>query len=145
MKRIACIVALLFAASYALAAHQVTLNWTPSTDTGGTVKVYRFPGPCSTAASFVVLASNIPPAGPYVDPTVGIGTFCYYVTVTINGAESNPSNQVQANILPAAPTALGTTPSGTGMLSPPYVIHGNELSEYDSGGSVLHATVDGPK
>src|ERR1700761_6485807 len=84
--------------------HSVQLSWTASTDTGGTVNVYRAPGSCS--GTFTQLKTGVAAAGPYTDTTVTVGTFAYQVTAVVGGAESKPSNCVVASILPAAPTVL---------------------------------------
>src|SRR5271170_2711188 len=93
--------------SFAFAQHSATLTWTASTDTGGTVNVYRALTACTGTPSFVKLQSGVAAAGPYVDSTLGAGLFCYYVTAVVGGVESLPSNQVGLTIVPAAPTSLG--------------------------------------
>lgn len=116
MKRIFILGFILFAALSvkAQAAHSVSLSWTASADSTtaapGTVTVFRATSACTGTPSFVNLAANVAPAGPYSDTTVGIGVFCYYVVSVINGASSLPSNTVQVTVLPSAPTALAAIP-----------------------------------
>lgn len=96
------------------ASHQVTLNWTASIDSTasnpGTVTVYRANAACPATGigglNYTALTTTAPAGGPYSDTTVGVGTWCYYVTATIGGATSGPSNAVQAVILPLAPSSL---------------------------------------
>lgn len=94
----------------AQASHSVSLTWTASSDTGGTVNVYRSTSTCPTGSAvpsgFTSLATKVAAAGPYSDTTVGIGQFSYYVTTVVNGAESVPSNCISVVITPLAPTAL---------------------------------------
>lgn len=109
MKNLITSLALLLASTVAIAQHSVTLTWTASVDTGGTVNVYRATSACAGGGtpSFVKLQSGVVAAGPYVDSTVGAGLFCYYVTALVNGVESLPSNTAGVTIVPAPPTALG--------------------------------------
>lgn len=115
MKFIRSLSLLLFAVMLCPAAHaqahSVSLAWTASTD-GGTVNVYRIPGSCpsSTTTGNGTKLTAAPVAGTtYVDSTVLVGSYCYYVTAVLSGAESVPSNLVPAVILPSAPTAVHTT------------------------------------
>ena len=111
MKNIAIafiVLAALTNATFAQASHSVTLNWTASTDTGGTVNVYRTAGACSTSATFTKIATGVVAAGPYVDSGIAVGNYCYQVTAVVGGAESVPSNQAPASVLPNAPTILVT-------------------------------------
>ena len=109
MKRITLALALLFAIPlFGQGAHQVTLTWTASTD-GGAVTVYRASGACSTSSIFTAVTTGVA-VNTFVDSTVTVGSFCYEVTTVVGGAESLPSNQVTARILPGAPTALLAIP-----------------------------------
>jgi len=89
-------------------AHSASLTWTASTDSGVSYNVYRLSGACpSTATSgFAKINAALVTATTYADSTVAPGTYCYYATAVLNGAESIPSNLASAVILPAAPTAL---------------------------------------
>ena len=89
--------------------HNVTLNWTPSTDTGGTVNVYRALAACSTNPTFTQLKTGVAAAGPFIDTGVAVGNFCYRVTAVVGGAESAPSNTASATVLPQSPTNLVVT------------------------------------
>lgn len=99
--------------AFAQSSHSVSLAWDAPVDSQngkvGTVNVYKCVGPCTATSTFTLLAGNVTPLGPYVDNTVGIGTDCYYVTLVVAGAESLPSNKVQATIIPAAVTNLKET------------------------------------
>lgn len=107
MKKLIAILALSSVAALAQSSHSVSLSWTPSTDTGGTVNVYRAPAACTAnPTTFTPLANGIVAAGPYADTTVAVGAYCYYVTSVVNGAESLPSNKVTATVLPQSPTGL---------------------------------------
>jgi hypothetical protein len=92
-------------------AHSVSLKWNPSTDDGVSYNVYRLSGACpSSGTSGFSKITGTPLAGTtYTDSTVAAGTYCYYATSVLNGAESAPSNLAAAVILPAAPAALSVT------------------------------------
>jgi hypothetical protein len=105
---IACIALIaITSAAIAQSSHSVTLTWTASPD-GGTVNVYRAPGACSTSAAFTKITTGVVAAGPYVDNGIAVGNYCYQVTAVVGGAESVPSNQAPASVLPSAPTVLVT-------------------------------------
>jgi hypothetical protein len=89
-------------------AHSVSLTWTASADGGVSYNVYRFSGACpSTGTSgFSKITLSPATATTYTDSTAAPGTYCYYATSVLNGAESAPSNLASAVILPAAPTSL---------------------------------------
>lgn len=88
-------------------SHQVTLTWSASID-GGAYTVYRATGTCSSSLTFTAISTGVA-ATVYVDSGIAPGAFCYQVTTVLNGAESLPSNQAQARILPASPTSLTLT------------------------------------
>ena len=92
-------------------SHSVSLKWDPSTDSGVSYNVYRLAGVCplSGTAGFSRITPTPIAGTTYTDSTVGPGTYCYYATSVLNGAESVPSNLASAVILPAAPTSLSTT------------------------------------
>lgn len=92
-------------------SHSVSLEWTASTDSGVSYNVYRFSGACpaSGTAGFSKITTATVIATAYTDTTVAPGSYCYYATAVLNGAESLPSNLVSAVILPAAPTSLSVT------------------------------------
>lgn len=89
-------------------AHAVSLTWTASTDGGVSYNIYRLSGACpSSGTSGFSKITGTPVSGTaYTDSNVAAGTYCYYATSVLNGAESAPSNLASAVILPAAPTAL---------------------------------------
>jgi hypothetical protein len=107
----ACL-ALMFFASPARAQHSASLSWTASSDAAANstlgYNVYRLTGACpaSGTAGFTKLNSTPVTSTTYSDTTIGPGSFCYYVTATLNGAESVPSNTASAVVLPGAPTLL---------------------------------------
>ena len=105
-------------ASVAHAQHSVTLNWTASSDSTtsspGTVNVLRAVGTCPASGigtlTYTTLTSTAPAGGPYVDSAVTAGaTYCYYLTATIGGATSGPSNTAGGTIPTAAPSTLTIT------------------------------------
>ena len=109
--------ALTFAAP-ARAQHTASLTWTASTDAAANptlgYNVYRLAGACPTSgtAGFSKLNTATVTTTSFTDSTIALGNACYYVTATLNGAESVPSNTASAVILPGAPTLLkiaGTT------------------------------------
>ena len=92
-------------------AHTVSLSWTASTDAGVSYNVYRFSGACPSTgtAGFSKINTTSVAATTYTDASLAAGTYCYYATSVLNGAESVPSNLAPAVLLPAAPTALSAT------------------------------------
>lgn len=88
----------------ATGTHTVTLTWTASVD-GGAYTVYRASGTCSATATFTAVTSGVA-VTTYADSGLAPGNFCYQVTTVVNGAESAPSNQAPAVILPASPAGL---------------------------------------
>jgi hypothetical protein len=111
-----CLLALVLAAP-ARAQHSASLSWTASSDAAANptlgYNVYRLAGACpaSGTAGFTKLTATPLKTTTFSDTTVSLGTFCYYVTATLNGAESVPSNTASAVILPGPATVL--TISGT--------------------------------
>jgi hypothetical protein len=99
------------------AQHSVSLSWTASSDAAANptlaYNVYRLAGACpvSGTAGFTKLTATPVSAATFTDATVALGPACYYVTSTLNGAESLPSNLVSAVILPGSPTLLKITAS----------------------------------
>ncbi len=87
--------------------HTVTLTWTASPD-GGVYTMYRATGVCSLTLIFAPISVGIT-STVYVDSGIAPGKFCYQVTTVVNSAESVPSNQAQAAILPLPPGNLTET------------------------------------
>jgi len=85
-------------------APSATLTWTASATPGSTVTVYRCVGTSCTA--FTQIATGIAAGGPYVDTTVTAGAYSYYVTATVNGVASGPSNTATGTLSPLPPTGL---------------------------------------
>lgn len=94
-------------------SHSVTLNWTAGSDDTGFI-VYRASGACPSSVSnnplttgFTVLATltAATPAS-YVDSTVTVGAWCYFVAGTAGGATSVPSNTANPSVLPFPVTGL---------------------------------------
>ena len=109
--------ALTFAAP-AKAQHSASLTWTASTDAAANptlgYNVYRLAGACpaSGTTGFTKLNTATVTTTSFTDSAISLGNACYYVTATLNGAESVPSNTASAVILPGAPTLpkiTGTT------------------------------------
>jgi hypothetical protein len=99
--------------AHAQTTHKVTLSWTASSDsttaTPGTVSVLRASGVCPATgvpATVTTLTTSAPAGGPYVDSTVTAGQYCYYVTATIGGATSVPSNTSGAPVPTFPPSGL---------------------------------------
>ena len=92
-------------------AHSVSLSWTASTDPGVNYNVYRLSGACPATgtAGFSRITPAPIAATTFTDSAMSPGTYCYYATSVLNGAESVPSNLAPAVILPGAPAALTTT------------------------------------
>ena len=119
MKHISAIIALclalMFVAAPARAQHSASLSWTASPDAAANpslgYNIYRLSGACPTSgtAGFTKLNATPISTTTYTDASVGLGSFCYYVTATLNGAESVPSNTASAVVLPGAPTLLKFT------------------------------------
>jgi hypothetical protein len=112
---IALCLAFMFIASPARAQHSASLSWAASPDAAANpalgYNVYRLAGACpaSGTAGFTKLTASPITTTAYSDASVGLGSFCYYVTATLNGAESVPSNTAPAVVLPGAPTLLKIT------------------------------------
>jgi hypothetical protein len=106
--------ALVFAAP-ARAQHSASLAWTASSDAAANpglgYNVYRLAAACpaSGTTGFTKLNTAAVSTTSFTDSTVGLGNVCYYVTATLNGAESVPSNTASAVVLPGAPTLLKIT------------------------------------
>lgn len=89
--------------------HTAQLTWSESAD-GGTVNIYRAAAACSTnPASFTQIKTGVAAAGPYTDSTIAVGSWCYYVTAVVGGAESGASNKITLTVLPQPPTGLAGT------------------------------------
>lgn len=92
-------------------AHSVTLTWVASVDmpspipAGDGYNVYRGTAPGAEGTT-PINGSTPVAANSYVDNNVSVGTYDYFVTAVVAGAQSVDSVQVSAVILPAAPTGL---------------------------------------
>lgn len=93
-----------------LPTHTVTLAWVDIQNPAGATSfsVYRATGVCSGSPSFSKIASAIV-ARAYVDSTVTVGNYCYYVTAMSSGVESGASNQALAPVPSFAPQMLTVT------------------------------------
>ncbi len=90
-------------------AHSVSLSWNADPDAINGYNVYR-----GTSATLIPTKLTATPiiATTYVDSTAEAGDTWYAVTaVAANNLESVQSNNVEAVILPAAPTGLVITAS----------------------------------
>lgn len=105
------IAAMIFAQStVAQTVHNDTLTWTdPSNPAGTTYNVYQASGLCSGNPTFTQVATAIT-AKTYLVTPLAPGTYCWYVTAALGGAESKPSPTTQAVIGPFAPTSLSNVP-----------------------------------
>lgn len=97
----------LVAASFGQSTHSAVLKWGASPDAAANPSlgyfVYRFSGQCTSTGSPVFTKLNSTPitALTYTDSGLGIGSYCYYVTSTLNGVESVPSNTAGGTVTPA--------------------------------------------
>lgn len=99
------------------ASHSVQLTWTASPDSTaqnpGTISIFRANATCPATGigtlSWTLITSTAPAAGPYTDSTVSTGNWCYYVTATIGGATSAPSNTAGGSASPFPPQTLQIT------------------------------------
>lgn len=84
--------------------HSVVATWTASSDAGSAYNIYRASGACpaSGTAGFSKVGSTAVGVLTFNDTTVTAGSFCYYVTATLAGAESKPSNLAPASVLPGS-------------------------------------------
>lgn len=90
-------------------AHTASISWSNSPDTSNT-NVYRLAGTCpATTTGFVKITATPVTTANYTDSTVSPGVYCYYVTATLNGSESVPSNTAQATVPVAPPSGLSIT------------------------------------
>jgi hypothetical protein len=92
-------------------SHSVSLKWTASVDAGASYNIYRLTGTCpvSGTGGFSKISATPVSGTTFNDAAQSAGTYCYYVTAVLNGAESLPSNLAAAVILPGAPTSLQIT------------------------------------
>lgn len=96
-----------------LHAASIKLNWSESADAKaqdpGTVNIYRRTAACPqsvSGAKWLKLATDVPAGGPYVDNAANLHyPHCYYITATIDGVESAPSNMT------FMPPPLGSIPA----------------------------------
>lgn len=92
--------------------HSATLSWTdPSNPTGTTYNVYRQTSACpatepTSLAGFTKLNTSIVTGLTFTDSTVTPGSYCYLVTAVVGSAESGPSPDAGASVLPFAPVSL---------------------------------------
>lgn len=117
MRRIYWLLPLLLLGSPVKAqAHSAILSWTASPDAGVGYNIYRLGSSCPVTApttagtgGFVKLNTTANSTLTFTDSTVALGAACYYVTATLNGAESVPSNTASAVLVPGSPTLLKIT------------------------------------
>lgn len=94
-------------------SHCVSLAWTAPSDATSTTTygIYRESSACpatapTTTSGFTQIATTPAGALTYIDLTVTptVGTYCYVATTIIGTQQSGPSNDVQATIVPFAPS-----------------------------------------
>lgn len=105
MKKLILLLAL--AAIAQTRSHYTILNWSPTEDPGATYNVYRASGICTPGQTFTKLTSGLTLAT-YQDNAVVVGSYCYQITATVAGAESVPSSQMSATVVPFSPLNLQT-------------------------------------
>jgi|ERR1700761_477800 len=89
----------------------VLLSWSSINDPTQTVNIYRAVGSCGNP--FIQVATGITSNGPYIDPLVAPGYYCYQITAVQSGNESDPSNQAHVMIaVPASGIGGATNISG---------------------------------
>lgn len=96
--------------------HSVTLTWIDTVNPiGTTYNVYRAPGLCTGTPAFFEIASAIAILT-YIDLAVVPSSYCYEVTASYGGLESDPSPTALAVVPdnfvsdPAPPAGLFTLP-----------------------------------
>ena len=111
MRKLAYVVLLLAVAaipSRAQSTHKAVLTWTASTDAAANptlgYNVYKFQGTCPIGTTPTATKLNTSPvtATTYTDSGLTVGaSVCYFVTSTLNGAESGPSASAGGTVPPA--------------------------------------------
>jgi hypothetical protein len=103
-------IALFLVPAVAQASHSVLLTWTDTLNpaTGTTYTVYRASGLCSGTPTFSKVATAVA-VKTYTDSTVTPGNYCYQITASFGGAESQPSNSVNPSVGAFPPTGLNFT------------------------------------
>lgn len=122
MKRIFLFASLLgFALSAHAAQHTMSLSFGASPDSTtqnpGTSQIYWAQGPCPASGIAGLTWTQATAAGapsyslanPYVVNLPGAGTYCAYVTATIGGATSVPSNTASGTATPFPVGAITVT------------------------------------
>ena len=109
MMKLLAILLLSLVASAQTATHSVALTWQDGQNpTGTTYNVYRGTGTCASNPTFSSIITVLP-AMTYTDSAVTLGSYCYYVTATVNGVESLPSPTSDAAVKPFPPSKPATT------------------------------------
>jgi hypothetical protein len=91
----------------AQAAHNAVIKWGASPDAGANpslgYNVYKLATTCpaSGTAGFSKVNSAPISALTFTDSPLAVGSVCYYVTATLNGTESVPSNTAGGTVTPA--------------------------------------------
>jgi hypothetical protein len=98
---------LFFAPALSAQTRSVALSWNDS-QSGVTYNVYRSPSACPGATFGKINAAPVT-AKAYTDPDIAPGIYCYYVTASAAGLESDPSNKAEAQAKPFAPGGLTIT------------------------------------
>ena len=84
-------------------SHQVSLQWTASTDAVDGYNIYRG---SAAGAENVKLNTALVTVTTFVDTVAPLGHDYYVVKSSVGGVESLASNEVNTTILPAPPTGL---------------------------------------
>lgn len=114
LKRFLLAILLLLAAC-PLQAGTATITWSASPDAAAnptlSYNVYRSTGSCPTTIDPTKMTKlGSATSLSYSDTTVSVGTWCYYVTSALNGAESvfdsTAKNWATGVAPPASPTAI---------------------------------------
>lgn len=99
-------------------AHSAKLSWAASADSTsanpGTVAIYQASGACPASGlgslTFATVTTTAAPsataANPYIVTSLTPGTYCFYLTATIGGATSGPSNTSGGSTSTFPPTSF---------------------------------------
>ncbi len=84
-------------ACFAQTQRSVVLAWNHE-DPLVSFNIYRADGACATPGAFALIGSTDAGVLTYTDTDVIVATYCYRVTATLDGMESDPSTSTQAVI-----------------------------------------------
>lgn len=110
---LAAVAILIAPGAFAQQSQSTYLRWTASSSAAGNPSLaYNVYRATSCAGAFTEIAAEIT-STTYLDNEPAPGSYCYQVTAVLNGAESSPSNDATATILPVQPQSQQTSPSSS--------------------------------